>query len=376
MRDPRLDKLAQVLVGYSVNVQPGNVVRISGTPVTEPLIVALFREVVRKGGLPLVRMAPEECQEILLREGSDEQLTYVSPIALQEVETIDCSIGMWGGQNTKALTNTDPSRQALAGKARKPLLETTFRRAAEGSLRWVGTEYPTQAAAQDAEMSLSEYEDFVFKAGLLDKPDPAAAWQEVHDRQQRVCDALNGAREVRFTTPQGTDLTLGVEGRTWINCDGHENFPDGEVFTGPIEDATRGVICFSFPAVYQGREVEGIRLEFREGRVVDVSARKGEAFLIQMIDQDPGGRILGELAIGTNYSIKRYMRNTLFDEKIGGTFHTALGAAYPETGGKNQSALHWDLVCDLREGGRIEVDGRLISENGRFLDTSWPQPED
>ncbi|MDX9971988.1 MAG: aminopeptidase [FCB group bacterium] len=374
MRDPRLDKLAQVLVNYSAKVQPGNIVRIVGAPVAEPLVVALFREVVRRGAHPVVRMGPEICIEIFLLEASDEQLQYLNPLAMHEVETIDCSIGIWADTNTRSLTNVDPARQAMAGKARKPISTTFLKRAAEGKLHWAGTQYPTQASAQDAEMSLTEYEDFVFGAGLLHLPDPAAAWEEIHNRQQRVCDVLNTCRELHFTSPGGTDLTLGVEARQWVNCDGHENFPDGEVFTGPIENATNGLFCPSFPAVHNGREVDGIRIRFQDGRAVDASAEKGEAFLIQMLDQDPGARILGEVAIGTNYSITRYTRNTLFDEKIGGTFHAALGAAYPETGGKNESALHWDLVCDLRNGGRIEADGKLISENGRFLDPAWPQP--
>jgi len=204
--------------------------------------------------------------------------------------------------------------------------------------------------------------------------DPAAAWREISVRQQRVVDYLNGKKEIRFTTPQGTDLTLGVEGRTWINCDGHENFPDGEVFTGPIETATEGVVCYSFPAVHGGREAENIRLTFRGGKVVDATATKGEEFLIAMLDQDDGARTLGEIAIGTNYSISKYTKNTLFDEKIGGTFHAAVGAAYPESGGTNESGLHWDMVCDLRNGGKIHVDGKLISENGRFLEDAWPQP--
>jgi aminopeptidase len=374
MRDPRIDRLAHVLVNYSARVEPRNVVRITGTPLAEPLIVAVFRETIRCGAYPIVRMGPEECYEIFYREANDEQLQYLSPLAMQEVETIDRSIGIWGDSNTRALSNIDPSRQALASKASKPLSNTLLRRAAEGSLHWVGTEFPTQASAQDAEMSLAEYEDFVFNAGMLDREDPAAAWQEVHDRQQLVCDALNGCREVHFTAPSGTDLTLGVEGRIWVNCDGHENFPDGEVFTGPIENATNGVFCPSFTAIYRGREVDGIRIAFRDGRAVEASATKGEEFLIQMLDQDPGARVLGELAIGTNYNITRYTKNLLFDEKIGGTFHAALGAAYPETGGKNESGLHWDMVCDLRKGGRIEADGKLISENGLFLDSTWPRP--
>jgi aminopeptidase len=374
MRDPRLEKLAGVLVTYSVGVKGGDLVRISGAAVAEPLILALYREVLAAGGHPVVRMVPDACQEILLNDGSDRQLEFTDPLALHETETIDCAIGIWANENTKALTNVDPARQAQASKARRPILETFLKRAADDALRWTGTQFPTQASAQDAEMSLAEYEEFVFGAGLLDRDDPAAAWRAIEDRQQRVCDYLEKARQMHFTTPQGTDLMLGIEGRHWKNCCGHENFPDGEVFTGPIETATHGVVCYSFPAVHGGREVHDIRLEFQDGRVVDATASKGEAFLHQMLDQDAGARVLGELAIGTNYSIRRYTKNTLFDEKIGGTFHAALGAAYPESGGTNQSALHWDMVCDLREGGRIEVDGRLISENGRFLDRTWPQP--
>jgi aminopeptidase len=209
---------------------------------------------------------------------------------------------------------------------------------------------------------------------MLHLPNPAAAWKKVHVAQQRLVDLLNKAREVRFLAPGGTDLRVGVRRRKWINCSGHENFPDGEVFTGPIEDATEGTVHYTYPAIYGGREVQGVVLTFKAGKVVDARAAKNEDFLFKMIDQDRGGRILGEIALGTNYSIKRFTRNTLFDEKIGGTFHAALGAAYPETGGTNKSGLHWDMVCDLRRGGRVEVDGKVIMKNGRFLNARFPQP--
>lgn len=374
MRDPRIEKLAHLLVTYSVNVQPGDLVRVRGATVAEPLAVALYREIIKAGGNASVSLTPDECSEIFYREASDEQLGFVNPIQKFEVNKFDCFIGLWGDNNTKALSTTDPARKAIASKAGAGYMRRFLKRAADGDLRWTGTQFPTHAAAQDAEMSLAEYEDFVFSAGLLDQPNPAAAWRKISTRQQRVCDALEKGRVVRFTNTTGTDITIGTKGRKWLNCDGHENFPDGEVFTGPIETATEGVLCVSFPAVHGGREVDGIRLEFKGGRVVDASAEKGEDFLFKMLDQDRGSRILGEAAIGTNYSITRYMRNTLFDEKIGGTFHMALGAAYPESGGKNTSGLHWDLVTDLREGGKIELDGKVISENGRFLDSRWPQP--
>ena len=374
MQDPRLDKLADVLVGYSTAVKPDDLVRLTGPPVARPLIVALYRAVLKAGAHPHVRIVPDECEEIKLDLGSDEQLRYEDPLELFVVERIDVAIRVRGEDNTKSLTGQPPQKQALLSQSRKRQMARFFERAGAGEMRWVTTQFPCHAAAQDAQMSLAAYERFVFAAGLLELEDPAAAWRQISRRQQGLVDHLNRAKEIRFTTPQGTDLTLGVEGRLWINCDGKENFPDGEVFTGPVEDATEGVVLYSFPAVHGGREVDGIRLQFKQGRVVDASAERGEPFLLAMLDQDPGARRLGEIALGTNYSVQQYTRNTLFDEKIGGTFHAALGAAYPETGGKNQSGLHWDMVCDLRQGGKVYVDGRLISENGRFLDPAWPGP--
>jgi aminopeptidase len=319
-------------------------------------------------------MAPEACARILLQEGSREQLSFLNPLELREVEAVAVAIHVLASENTRALTNTDPGKQALCAQARRPAMDIFLRRAAEKDLRWVATPMPCQAGAQEAEMALDDYEDFVFGAGMLEHPDPAAAWRTISERQARIVSFLQRVGELRFLTPNGTDLRVRTAGRTWINCDGHENFPDGEVFTGPIEDATDGTVCFDFPAVHRGREVEGARLQFRAGRVLDASASKGEEFLIRMLDQDAGARVLGEVAIGCNYAITRYTRNTLFDEKIGGTFHVALGSSYPESGGKNQSGLHWDMVCDLRQGGRIEADGRVISENGRFVNGDWPQP--
>ena len=374
MEDPRITKLADVLVNYSTGVRPGDLVRLTGPPIGRPLLVALYRAVLAAGGNPIVNMAPDECGEIFLREASEAQLAFANPLRQFEVEQIDVSISMWGEDNTKALTNVDPKRQAIASQARKPYMKAFFERAEAGTLRWCGTQFPCHAAAQDAEMSLSEYENFVFRGGLLHLDDPAAAWQAISIKQQRLADYLNGKQEIHFQTPQGTDLKLGIAERKWINCDGHENFPDGEVFTGPIEDATEGTICYSFPAVHGGREVENIRLVFQAGKVVEATATKGEEFLFAMLDQDAGARILGEIAIGTNYSITGYTKNTLFDEKIGGTFHAALGAAYPESGGTNESGLHWDMVCDLRNGGTIHVDGELISRDGRFTREEWPQP--
>jgi aminopeptidase len=374
MRDPRLARLADVLVSYSVGVTKEQVVRISGPPVGQPLVVELYRAVLAAGGHPVVRMAPEELEEVFLKHGSDDQLRFVNPIQKFEYERIDASIGLWGEENTKALSNVDPKRIGLNQAARKPLLETFMKRSAEGKLRWVGTQYPTQGAAQDAEMSLAEYEDFVFSAGKLDRPDPVAAWKAVSERQQRLTDFLNGKRDYRVVAANGTDVTLSVAGMKWINCDGHHNFPDGEVFTGPVVDSVNGTIRFSFPAVHHGREVDGVRLVFRNGKVVEASADKGEEFLVSMLDTDAGSRFLGECAIGGNYDITRYTKNTLFDEKIGGTVHFALGAGYPETGNKNESGLHWDMVVDLRKGGFIEVDGVKVNVDGKFTREGFPTP--
>jgi aminopeptidase len=241
-----------------------------------------------------------------------------------------------------------------------------MRRSAEGSLRWVGTLYPTDAYAQDADMSTADFTEFVYAAGKLDAPDPAAAWREVAAEQERLIDWLKDKRQVHVRA-RDTDLKLGIEGRTWISADGKMNFPDGEIFTAPVEDAVDGHIRFSFPAVTQGREVDDIRLRFVGGRVVDASAAKNEAFLINMLDTDAGARTLGEFAIGTNFAIDRFIKNILFDEKIGGTIHMAVGAGYPESGSVNKSAIHWDMVCDLRDGGTIDVDGEPFLRNGRFV---------
>jgi aminopeptidase len=372
MQDPRLEKLADVLVNYSVAVKKDQLVRISGSTVTQPLIVELYRKVVQAGGHPIVRMTPEELTEILVKNGSDEQLKYVNPLNLRENEIIDCSIGIWGSDNTKALSQSDSKKIGLTQSARKPLLDLFLKRAAKGELKWSGTQYPSQSSAQDAEMSLSEYEDFVFAAGLLDHPDPVASWKKVSQRQQRLTDFLNGKKDYRVVAANGTDVRLSVAGQTWINCDGHENFPDGEVFSGPVIDSVNGQINFSFPAVYHGRECDGVKLTFKNGKVVDASATKGQDYLFSMLDMDSGSRFLGECAIGTNYNITRYTRNTLFDEKIGGSVHFALGMGYPETGNTNQSGLHWDMVVDLRSGGYVEIDGVQVSVDGKFTKEDWP----
>jgi len=372
MRDSRLAKLADVLVNFSVGVKAGQLVRLAGPTVAEPLIVELYRQVVAAGGHPFVQITPDVLEEIFYKNANADQLAYQNPIRKFITETIDCSIGIWGEENTKALTHCDPAKIAAASAANQPNVKRFMERSAEGRLNWVGVQFPCHAAAQDAEMSLAEYEDFVFNACLLNQPDPVAAWKAVSERQQRLVDFLNGKKDYHVVAANGTDVRMSVAGRTWINCDGHLNFPDGEVFTGPVLDSVNGTICFSFPAVHNGREVNDVKLTFWDGKVIHAEASKGKDFLLSMLDMDAGSRFLGECAIGTNYSIDHYTKNTLFDEKIGGTVHFALGAGYPETGNTNQSGLHWDMVVDLRPGGYIEIDGEKFSENGKFLKEGFP----
>jgi len=379
MHHPRLIKLANVITQYACEVKPGQLVRISGEPLAMPLIQCIYERCIDLGANPFVKLAPESLNEYFLANASDEQLEFLSPLAQQEIESIDVSIGMWADANTKGLSSIDPARQSKASAARRPIMDIFMKRTADGSLKWCGTQFPTLASAQDAEMSLAQYEEFVYQAGHLDADDPVAVWKAIAEKQQRVVDYLNGKKELHFQTAAGTDLHVNVEGMTWINCCGKENFPDGEVFTGPnlnaADGGVNGIVKYSFPAVHHGREVHDIELTFEKGRVVDAKASKNLDFLLAMLDQDAGARNLGEIAIGTNYQIQQYTKNTLFDEKIGGTFHAAVGAGYPESGNSNESGLHWDMVCDLRPeagGGTITVDGEVISKDGQFVFDGWP----
>ena len=359
MPDSYHAKLADVLVGYSTRVREGDVVLIESPVTAAPLLREVFRRVVRAGGHPQL--------EALLRNGNDEQLEWVNPVRVEDFERADARIVLLSSSNTRGLTTVDPSRQALYGRAHEQLGNRYLERAAAGELRWVLTQYPTNAAAQDAEMSLEQYERFVYRAGLLDDPDPIASWREFATHVNAVARFLGTKSELRVVA-EDTDLRVGVAGRTWIPASGGENFPDGETFTGPIEDSVEGSIRFTYPALFQGREVDDVRLRFERGEVVEATAAQGQDFLEQMIAMDDGARRVGEFAFGLNEGIAEYTKNTLFDEKIGGTCHLALGTAYPETGGKNRSALHWDMICDLRRGGEVYADGELVYRDGRFVD--------
>jgi aminopeptidase len=367
MIDPRVERLADVIVSYSTRVEPGDVVVIESSALAAPLVRAVYRRVLETGGHPHTRISIEGAAEHLLKNGSDEQLSWLNPTRLEEFQRADVRMVFESEVNTRSLTGVDPARQAIAARARERLRDTQLERAAAGEMRWLVTLFPTNASAQDAEMSLPQYEDFVFGAGLLDREDPVAEWRRLGERVRLLGEWLGTKDEIRVVS-NGTDLTLGVGGRTWIPCDGKENFPDGEVFTAPVETRVDGTVDFTFPAAFHGRVIEGIRLRFAEGEVVGATARRGQAFLEEMLGLDAGARRVGEFAFGLNEAIQEFTRNTLFDEKIGGTMHLALGKAYPESGGKNQSALHWDIVCDLRPGSEVYADGELVYRDGQFLD--------
>ena len=366
MADPRVETVAKILVDYSVEVKPNQLVRIDGGPSGAPLILAIYQKVLERGAYPFLQVEPEEAEELFYTYAKDTQLDYIPPFMKEMIEQIDAYIGIWTDVNTKQLTNADPAKQSRRAVAMRPLSDRLLERAAKKELRWSGTIHPIQAFAQDAEMSLREFEDFVYKACLVHEPDPINAWKKVSKEQQRVTDWLNKARQIDVVGPD-TDLKLEVAGRTWINCDGHENFPDGEIFTGPIENSVNGHIRYTYPACLHGREVEDVRLQFEDGKVVKASATKNEEFLLKMLESDEGAKYVGEFAFGTNSGIQRFTKNTLFDEKIGGTIHLALGKGYPESGSKNKSAIHWDMVCDLRKGGEVRIDGTVFLKDGKIL---------
>jgi aminopeptidase len=366
MADSRHERLAGLLVGYSTNVAEGDLVLVEGTALAEPLLREIYRAVLRAGAHPRPRVGVEGLTENLLLEGSEAQLEWINPVRIDEIESADVRIAVEASANTKSLSGIEPTRQAAYMRARGTLGNRTIERAAEGTLRWVGTVYPTNAAAQDAGMSLREYKDFVYGAGFLDRPDPAAVWAELGGRIERLARFLDERKELRIVA-DGTDLMLGVEGRRWIPSQGRENFPDGEVFTAPLEDAVDGEIHFTYPAVFQSREVDDVRLRFEKGEVVEATASRGQDFLEQMIALDEGARRVGEFAFGLNDAVTVFTRNILFDEKIGGTVHLALGTAYPESGGLNRSSLHWDMICDLRSGSEVYADGELVYRDGAFL---------
>lgn len=363
MFDPRVRKLAQVLVHYSLGIQPGWQFAIQTNPLAEDLTLAVYEEALKAGANPLILCSLPQADEVFYRCGTDVQLEYISPVMKMVIETFDARLSISAEENTRALSGIDPARQAVRQKAFRPLFHTFMERAAKGELHWSLTEYPTHSSAQEADMSLAEYEDFVFNAGKLNTPDPVAAWKKEGERMERLVSWLKGRDQV-VLKGKDIDLRMSVKERVFLAADGHENFPDGEIFTGPVEDSVNGWVRFQYPAIYGGREVIDVELWFENGKVVKEKAAKGEELLTSLLNTDGGARYLGELGIGTNYDIPRFTKNMLFDEKLGGTIHLAVGASYPETGGKNESGVHWDMLCDMKDG-EITVDGDLFYKNGK-----------
>jgi aminopeptidase len=364
--DVRTERLAKLLVGYSVDVQPGESVAIMASPLAADLVRGIYEQILRQGGHPLVYLELPGVNEIFFRCANEAQLKHINPVEEMVIAEFDALIKIRSAANTRELSEIDPQRQTIHSKARAPLLRRYMERGATGDLKWSSTLFPTAAYALEADMSLRDYEAFVYGACFCDREDPIAAWQEVHDKQARVIDWLEGKKDVKVAGPNA-DLTLSIAGRTFINSDGHHNMPSGEVYTGPVEDSANGWVRYTYPAVTGGRVVEGIELWFEDGEVVKATAKKNETYLHQMLETDEGARYLGEFAIGTNFGIQRFTKQILFDEKIGGSFHTAVGAGYPETGSQNRSAIHWDMICDMREGGEIWIDGELFYQNGKFV---------
>ncbi|UCD63527.1 MAG: aminopeptidase [Candidatus Zixiibacteriota bacterium] len=363
--DPRVEKLAKVLLHYSLKLKKGQILKIQGETVALPLIKAAYAEAVKIGAHPFVSMLIPDNEEAFLKHASEEQLKFISPLARAEVNKIHALLHIWASENLRYLSSVDPKRQARFYRIRRVLKDRFYRRVEKKEVSWVGTQFPTLADAQDADMSLADYENFVFRAGHVHAGNAIAHWKKVHREQQRLVRILNRCDRLHLQA-RDTDLKLRVKGRRWINCAGTENFPDGEIFTCPVENSAAGFIRYTYPAVFGGREVEDVRMEFKEGKVVNETAGKNERFLTEMLNSDRGARYLGEFAIGTNYEIKRFSKNTLFDEKIGGTCHLAVGNGMEEAGGKNKSAIHWDMVCDLKKDSLITADGKVIYRNGKF----------
>jgi aminopeptidase len=367
MTDPRVAKLADLLVNYSLELGPGQLIRIDGATVATPLVTEIYRSALRAGANPRTRVEVEGLDVIAVSESSDEQLTFVSEIERFEVENVDAVVTIWADRNTRSLSQADPRRVSRRIGSRRQLTNRFWERIDEGKAVWVGTRFPTDAHAQDAEMSLAEYEDFVYSAcHVQDDQDPVAHWRAVSVGLNARARELETFRELRIVG-RDTDLRVGVNGRSWLAADGRLNMPDGEIFTSPVETETEGEIRFSFPAIFHGRGVEDVRLRFEGGRVVKAEARAGADYLWSLLDMDEGARILGEVAFGLNYEIDRFTRDILFDEKIGGTMHLALGSSFKKLGGQNESGLHWDMICDLRADGEVYADGELMWKAGHFL---------
>jgi aminopeptidase len=365
--DMRLNKLAKLLVNYSAEVKPSDFVLVTCEEAAEPWMQEVVKEAILAGAHVETILSSHLVKDLKLKYSTDEQLTQENYILKYALQRATVWLSAWGTRNTKSNSNISEERLKLSSKGAESWRKIYSEKTGDGSLRWCGTQYPTFADAQEASMSLGEYEDFVYGAGLLDVEDPVSEWKKISKSQERWIKYLNTKKELHIISKE-TDIKINISGRKWINCDGKENFPDGEIFTSPLEDGVDGYITFNFPGIYMGKEVESIKLTIRKGKVVEASAKKGEELLKTLLEFDEGSSRFGEVAIGTNYNIKKFTKNMLFDEKIGGTIHMALGDSMPEAGGKNKSNIYWDMLCDMREDGRIFADGELFYENGNFIE--------
>lgn len=371
MSDPRISKLAKVLVNYSLGLQPGEDFLINTGPLAQELTLAVYKEAILAGAHPLILTSTPGAQELFFNFASDEQIDRVSPAVEFVYKNFPANLRIGAAYNTRSLSGVPAEKHSRARLAQAELFATMIERTAKGEFKWCYTIFPTNASAQEADMSLSDYEDFVFQAGLLHLDDPVAAWKEEAARQQRLIDWLDGRDQIVL---QGSniDLTMSVKGRKFLGAAGKLNFPDGEIYASPVEDSVSGWVRFSYPAIFSGQEVDDIELWFEDGKVVKETAQKGQDLLTSLLDTDEGARVLGELGIGTNYNIKKFTKNMLFDEKLGGTIHLAVGAGFPEVGGQNKSGLHWDMLCDMSDS-EIKVDGDLFYKNGHFAEGLLPE---
>lgn len=364
MSDQRLIKLAKILIQYSLEVKPGDQLEIRTNPLAQELGLLVYKEAIQAGAFVLSNLSLQGGEEVFYKYANEDQLDYVSPIRKLITESFDAMLVIGAEYNTRSLSGINPERISRTRKAYRDLTKLYLERAAKQELRWCYTEFPTYASAQEADMSLNDYQEFVYEAGLLNEDDPVALWREEGEKQRKLISWLSGKDQVEIRG-ENVDLKLSIKGRTFKEADGKYNFPDGEIFTGPVEESANGWIRFSYPAIYEGQEVIDVELWFENGKVIKEAATKGKGILTSSLNTDPGARFLGEWGIGTNYGIKRFTKNMLFDEKIGGTIHLALGSGYPETGSKNESAIHWDMLCDMAKS-EILIDGDIFYKNGRF----------
>ncbi len=366
MIDQRVQKLAKVLVNFSLEVKKGDKVLIEGESETKSLLIAAVKEVLKAGGHPEIKVYFPEYIENILKNGTEEQITHINNFEIAKVEKFDCILSLFEGENLKTLSNINSEKMRKFAESRSESNKKFMNKISSGELRWVGAQFPLNGVAQEAEMSLEDYSEFVFKACKVDKENPVEEWKKLRDFQEKIVEYLDNVDKIRIVS-EGTDLSMRVKGRKWINSYGKKNMPDGEVYTSPIEDSVNGNISFDFPAIFQGREVKNIRLKFKDGKCIEAKAEKGEEYLNEILNIDDGSKYLGEVAVGTNYDIPKFTKNILFDEKLGNTVHIAMGNGFKESGSKNESGIHWDMICDMKNGGVIYADDKKIYEDGKFI---------